>query len=240
MKLTCPLKTVLASLAAACVLTLTAHGQMINVLNASFEDPTLGAGQFTGYTPFGGVSNDMPDWTPVTSGGVQITGIQNATGTYTSGVDGSNFAYTNSSTPFYQVLSTDVGAGVYTLQVDLGERTGTTVVGGVFGLYTASGGNLGPALTLGTETVLGATLTPGAFTNETLTVVVAPGDPNIGQSLAIGLSGVNDISNDNADFDNVRLNFTPIPEPSTYALMLGALLPLGLLYRRGMVRATAA
>jgi len=218
----------------------TAHAQVIdvNVNNGGFENPTL-AGPY-GYIGEGAGANTpgypIPDWTATS----ESMGVQNGEGYY--GDNGSapyeyNFGWDDSTANFYQVLSgsgSTIEAGTYMLTVALGTRAGGPTAGAVLSLYTASGSSLGTLLN--TTGVVGAVATgTGTFTDYTLTYNVLAGNPDIGDTIAISLAGGNEkgitgIGND--DFDNVRLTFDAIPEPCTYAMMLGGLVLLGFCVRR--------
>jgi hypothetical protein len=245
-KLSTLLKPVLW-LAAGALFTLgtTAHAQIsVAVQNSGFETPVLSApGSYIGEGA--GTSTPgypMPGWVAT----VDQIGVQNGLtgglyGGYGSGLQGSNFGWDDNTAPFYQILSgtgSTIEPGKYTLTVALGTRPGGPTAGAVLSLYTASGSSLGSVIT--TTGIVGATaLGTGTFTDYTLTLNVNSSSPLIGDTLAIVLAGGNLKGNTgigNDDFDNVRLVYE-VPEPSTYAMLLGGLGALFFIGRRRALRA---
>jgi hypothetical protein len=239
------LRSSFTALALSLAAVFSAHAQIINVNvnNSGFENPSLpNSGQYIGEGA--GTSTPgypIPDWT-VTS---NVEGVQNGEGIYGdngSAPYGYNFGWDDGTANFYQVLSgsgSTIETGTYTLTVALGTRSGGPTAGSSLSLFTASGSSLGTLLKT-TGTVGAVTSGTGTFTDYTLTYDVAVGNPYIGDTIAISLAGGNFKSGTgvgNDDFDNVRLTFDPIPEPSTYALMVGGMLMLGYLVRRRVVRA---
>jgi hypothetical protein len=246
-------QTSLAALLVFAAISLSAHAQTI--VDPSFESAYLpNAGDYTGedHQPANGYGsgpgesnttqdNPIPGWTvTVAQSGIQNGLVSSLYDGANSGLVGTNFAYNDGTAPFYQVLSgpgSTFEAGTYTLTVAVGTRPDVETAGAVLSLYTASGSSLGTDIK--NDDVAGVSSYTGTFTDETLTLTVNSGDSEIGQTIAIALAGGNNKGLDNDDFDNVRLTFDPIPEPSTYAMMLGGALMLGLMVRRRVVRADA-
>jgi hypothetical protein len=88
--------------------------------------------------------------------------------------------------------------------------------------------------TIASTVVSGSTInaqTVGDFTDYSVTFDTLSGHnaASVGQDLTLAL---NVDSNSSLQFDNARLTVTTVPEPSTYAMMLGALAFLGLCVRR--------
>ena len=206
-----------ATIAAVAVAMAIAMGiglraESITIQNFSFEDPALASGEFTTY---GGPDNTIPDWT-----NPNIAGVQHYTADqYTSVPDGVNGAFNDSTIPISQILSAPLEVGTYTLTIASGWRNGKNYDGGTFGLYTAGG------MQLATQD-FAQPVTQGTFTDATLTLTVLPTNAFLGQDLQIEITGdLNPLPNGTMDFDDVRLDFVaaPIPEPSTYAMLIGGM-----------------
>jgi hypothetical protein len=205
------------------------RAESITIQNFSFEDPTLSTDEFT---PYGSnYPNQIPDWNSANgNAGVQHMSTptdlnpNNGQYDYVSIPDGVNAVFNDSGAPITQDLSATLLAGEYTMTVDVGWRNGHGFDSSSnFGLYTSTGTFLD-----------GITVTPpalqGAFQQESFTFDVAPTNANLGQGLMVELDGA-------ADYDDVRLDFTAAPEPSTYALMgmgVALLAGVGFARRRAM------
>jgi hypothetical protein len=147
--------------------------------------------------------------------------------------------------------SAEVGtlqSGTYTLNVAVGARAGANWNDILYGIAlvgsptsTGGAGTTGGTI-LGTEAttvMMPPTSPPGSnITDLTYTFVVPEGDPLIGTPYAIRITGTNlgtqagvpntdpnNLTFVQANFDNVRLDLGPVPEPSALALLaLGGLL----------------
>ena len=188
-----------------------AWGTPLTVLNPSFEYPALSpaAWNFT-----------ISDWVQSGQSGVWYPGAG-----YFNGLppDGNQVAYLNGAgTVISQTLTATplLPNATYTLQVDLGSRLdtypfppGTTVA-----LY--AGNNL-----LVSDSP--SAPTQGYWKTDTVTFTSTSITPGIGQNLKIVLTS----AGTQADFDNVRLNYVPLPP--TVLLLGSGLAGLGLLrFRR--------
>jgi hypothetical protein len=195
----------------------------ITIQNFSFENPTLASGAFTDY---GAEPNTILGWTNPNMAGVQHYSPDQ----YASVPDGVNGAFSDSTTPIAQILSAPLEVGTYTLTIAGGWRNGKNYDGGTFGLYTAGGTQLA------TQDFVAPTI-QGTFVDSTLTFTVLPTNAFLSQDLQIEMAGrLTDLSNGTMDFDNVRLNFAAVPEPSTYAMIIGGMsLLLGLARVRPLV-----
>lgn len=144
-----------------------------------------------------------------------------------------------------QILSTSIAANTsYTLQVEIGNITTGTSASGTFPLLGFPGYRIA-LLADGVEFAAdenGLTfndIPEGEFRTATLNYVTGASDSEIGATLGIRLVNLNDTTNTpsgndiEVDFDNVRLDATPIPEPAMMAMMIGAMnLMLAVMRRR--------
>lgn len=197
--------------------SLQALGAPVAIVNHSFEADDIAAGSFT--------SGSITGWT---NGGFGL--IDRNSGSFaaalepTPDTDGEQVAWSNSGTLF-QVLPTNVAPNtIYTLSVDVGDRTDT-------------GFAVGPIL-LGVGGAFGTNLLPGAIINNT-PVTNTGANPNdgwqtwvttftTGNTLAATGALRIDLSSfgTQAIIDNVRLDAQPvIPTPAALGaglVMLGA------------------
>ena len=189
----------------------------ISVLNPSFEQPS--------HAP-GGNTNGAPGWT--------VSGPSNA-GTFfptasrypVSGgpTDGNNVAFSNGQT-ISQVLGDVVEAlNLYTLQVDVGDRSDATFHG--FDVELLRGGNL-----LGSVDESTLTVPDGGFATATIEYFATGNDINLGQNFEIRLTSDGPQTN----FDNVRLTAVQTPEPATLALWGVIAVVAFTCYRRTRIR----
>jgi hypothetical protein len=237
----------LAALLVFIALSVSAHAQ--TVLDPSFEaynSDLSSPGSYTGegsYPAGTTPGNPIPDWTLTSDqAGIQNGQTSGLYGGADSGLVGNDFAYDDGTAYFYQVLSgagSTIEAGTYTLTVALGQRPDQPDAGGIISLANAAD----LSAPLATSGIVGATSDgAGTFTDYSIQLVVPTGSALLGDTLAIELAGANAKGQDgnpgNDDFDNVRLDFAAAPEPSTYAMMIGGALMLGLAMRRRIVRAS--
>jgi hypothetical protein len=188
-----------------------ARGDLLDVINPSFENPVLMPGAYTPYTK--DAAQTIPGWK--SAGG--WNGVQNTIGSYDSVPDGANFAF-NDGGDISQIVGA-LQAGTYKLTVAIGSRPhGTGFAGGAIQLLAG-------------DTVLKSfSLTEpksGTFQDESLTYVAAASDPKLRSPLIIKLvsdgkggSG----GNGSVDFDNVRLDFSAessTPMTSIHSVVVG-------------------
>jgi hypothetical protein len=220
--------------AASIAAGLTAHAEPITVQNHSFEDPvtadyTLVGGGLTGWNSSG------PNTYVVKNGGLV---------SYTTGVDGNQALffepYADRNVMVWQNTGATFAAGTYTLTVNVGMGTGFADFGedasAEFQLLAYDGSynyNLGVAATTIPAAQLKAS--PGNLGTYTYTLALTGSESFIGDTVAIVLKADKNTSTfQNVSYDNVRLNFTPIPEPSSVAMLLGGIGALTLLRRRSV------
>jgi hypothetical protein len=204
-----------------------AMGGAIPITDAGFEtlqtsatDPTpftLGSGDFTG--GFGNTAvyhvngsqyaaAFVPGW--ISSGGDQDVGVFNPTGQgILSGQGGNNTAFVNGITgepnSISQSLPATLEPGTYVLSVSVGHRSDLADPQPVIQLDGA-----------GTATFSSSPVVPpGSFATFTHTYVIDPGNPGLNLPLGITLGNAVNAQNAQINFDDVSLDFTPLPEPAT-------------------------
>jgi len=211
------MKTTLATLLALALLAASANAAAITVTNHGFEDPV--------YAP--GVSGfNHPGWTDL-NGGNAGTG-RTTTAQYPSGIpEGVNYAWFNQAKDTLgQTLAATLQADTtYTLTVATGWRTDLPGLGYTnypgYRIELWAGGTM---LGFDADTTRGGTGTgPAAGTWKDVTVTyTSPSSVTPSQALEIRLLAGNAVNGGTAiqtNYDNVRLDATPIPEPASLALM---------------------
>ena len=206
-----PFKIGLALVACSFAAASSNAATMITILNHSFEDATNTSWQ---------IESNGSTAIKTTSGVIASA----AHDTPPDGSDTINHSNGQSSHQAYQVLGATLTANTtYTLTVDVGDRTDLDPGG--------------PVLRLGTGTTYGANLLAGTVVSDTtpvngagasdgwetwITTFTTGATPTgLGDALRVELR--NDATTQ-ALFDNVRLDASPVPEPSTTALLgLGGL-----------------
>jgi len=209
----------------------------IAVQNFSFETPVtadyIGVGQFAG-------TNSLANYGWNISGANTYLVKNGGLVSYTSGVVGNQSLFfepfADGDVMVWQNLGENFAAGTYNLSVNVGMGSGFAVNGELataeFQLLSYDGAynyNLGVAAT----SVLVKNY-QGALTTFNYTLTLNGTESFIGQEIAVVLRGLkNGSTNQNVSYDNVQLTYVAaIPEPSTYALVLGGLATLLLIRRR--------
>lgn len=213
-------------LSALAVLAAPVWADPVEISNHSFEEPDLTAGGDTwsdanlDWGDDDGASNDqftefIPDFS---ADGEQHTGVNNSDTDENGVID-----------PIMQDLAATYDPNtIYTLTVGVGNRDGFTSEGNesLLQLADASTGNI-----LAEETVDASMIAVGTFEDRSLVYTTGASGEPIGNNIRI-LLGVGDPAGGRAHFDNVRLDATVIPEPSSVALMILAGLGLIMVTRR--------
>ena len=214
------LRKMLVGIAVAACATFTVSTALatpIFVDNFSFE--TLPAGglpnpcgtgcSFSQLTP-------IPGWANTGDSGQFQPGVQASNFTFFNSVpDGITVAYANAGIISQTVAPTVVHNTVYTLQVDQGQRNDLGAAGTI-------------ELVIGGTPILatGIAPSPGNFSTFTATYTGLPGD--VGDPITIRLTSFSA----QGDWDNVRLDATLVPEPSTLWLFGAGVAGLAVLWRR--------
>jgi len=222
-----------ASLAALTILANNASAISISIPNFSFENPDLGAS---------GAVATIDDWTDP-SGCCDGVFVSPGYGQDAAPTDGDQIAFLNVDVgQIFQTLSTDYQANTdYTIQLDISARTGPAATDILVALYhgTISGvGDLNASNTVastvldGTDGVVADTFNTFSLSATAAEVSAVSG---VGQPIGLGFFGNGGGTSGNSDFDldNIRLDGTLIPEPSTFALAGLGLLGLLGFTRRG-------
>lgn len=233
-----PYKTVALSLAAGLAVA-TAQASSVTVNNFSFESQAVSPGGALVTTP-----NGPTGWSGfrVGSGGNSDIGLGrpgtefSVANPLAAPADGNNYLWLNDFngdgsqfTGIYQDMGALLANTTYTLTIAIGNRGDTPPNGqatwspGVISLVNGADN---------TGTVLATTTgLPGSVDSwQDFTVSFTTG-ASVAGDLSI-LLAVQDAPAIQADFDNVRLDATPVPEPSTYALVLGGLTLFPLVRRK--------
>jgi hypothetical protein len=217
-------------------LTLSAEADLLVITNPSFEDPVTNGGTFSGAT------NSAPaGWTVYNTGATsseRYFGVWNPSTTNT--FPGGAPAGVNVGVIFLENTTNLAEAGLqqtlgdtlqlnttYTLTIEVGNFADDNATDS-FDFAGFPGYRID--LMAGSNTLASDlnTLTPGEGIFETSVVSFTTGSSHTdaGQALAIRLVNLNGPGIE-VNYDDVRLDASPVPEPSTTALLLGA---VGLIY----------
>jgi hypothetical protein len=205
----------------------SAQAAPIPVTNFSFETP---GGNFA-------VNNNptvLPGWTvnsPSYYGNQTIVGqFANPGNSEGSAYLFMNLDFTSSATTTSDPVTTIANNTIYKLTVALGNHNQTGAYGdpGDMTISLLANNVLVPGATL---TILNGTIPNGYFQDYNIGFTTGNADLLFGENLTIQL-GTASGGQTQASFDNVRLDATEVPEPSTYAMMLGGLAVLAFSVRR--------
>ena len=222
------ISSALLALAALAVLVAPSLADPVAISNHSFETPDLTAGGNTwsdinlDWGDDAGASNDqftefIPDFA---SDGEQHVGVNNSDADMSGAID-----------PLMQDLAATYNAlTTYTLTVGVGNRNDDFTPDGNETLIQLADASTGNILA---ESIVDASLIPdGTFEDRSLVYTTGQSGDPIGNNIRIIL-GVTGPDVGRGHFDNVRLDATVIPEPSSVVLMVLGGLGLFLAARRG-------
>ncbi|OYY95515.1 MAG: hypothetical protein B7Y41_03160 [Hydrogenophilales bacterium 28-61-23] len=189
--------------------SLSANAAPVSITNHSFESTVLADG-------INGVG--IVGW--INSTGGAFNPRIGPTGHFTNPIpDGNNTAWLNGGGATQTLISTLLTANTaYTLMVEVGDRRDNVFPGYQVALLAGN-------------TVLASesSLQPNdGFLTSTVNYTALAGNPLLGTALTIRLTA----NGTQVNFDNVRLDVSPVPEPETYALMLAGLGLVGFAARR--------
>ena len=144
--------------------------------------------------------------------------------------NGSVAAYSNTpNNTLYQILdSHSIAEGSYSFQIDVGHSNGNAFLGLNLSLFAVN--DTDPAIGLGNFVATD----PGNNSVYTFAVPIniGAGSAAIGRNFQLNMNSGNEAGGIQVTADNVRADFTAVPEPSTYALALGGVALLGYGMRR--------
>jgi hypothetical protein len=209
--------TFLAGLVGALSFAGNADGDVVTVLNPGFETAVLGEGTSTA---------TVADWftfgTPVTV--MNPSTVQFPGGATTEGL---NAAMLAPAGLLVQNLSSVLQFGTYTVEFDLGNRLDADYAGMQF-VFKAGGVGMLPASSL--------IPTPGDGLFQTATVTFSATPTNVNGGFVGGALRIEFLTPSTGSgftaLDNVRINFTAIPEPSAAGLAGLALVAATVVGRR--------
>lgn len=211
----------------------SSHGQVIiniPINNASFEAQVLPNGGTNSYT-----NNSVTGWTidgtTPYSAGVQHWTTSNFTTTnpLPSPADGNNSLYVGKLATVYQDVGLLMANTTYTLTLAVGNRLESGSQGG--GIFQLINGTTDLDTVLATSVV--STPVPGSFNAQAISFTTGA---NVAGDLVIALKHTVSVGgNSNVEFDNLILT-AEIPEPSTWALLLGGLIVMGFTLRWRCIR----
>ncbi len=214
--------------AGAVALAAPSTAVVIAVNNASFETLPAGGLPFAGCGTGCSYSIDaVPGWINSGNSGQFQPGSSSGNFAYFNYVpDGLTVAYSNGGPISQTVAATAVAGRTYTLLVDFGVRNDIGNPGSV-------------ALVVNGVSTLASGLLPasGTWSTYTATYTALAGDAGGAISVALDTPG------SQGDFDNVRLSddsVAGVPEPATWALMIGGLAGVGIAARRRRAGVVAA
>jgi hypothetical protein len=193
-------------------LTYAPSGALTNYLNWTSN---AGTSQIGSAQIYAANANGYPTGTTATNGSHTEAYIANPSGAY-------NFI----STPILNASDSAVNlvaGATYTLSLDVGARSGTTM--NTLGIDLLAGSTvLDPSVTIGsnsyTDEVTASQLTGGQFTNFSFTI---PASALVGDSGALSIQLTNVNSNgQQVNISNIEVAET-VPEPGTWAMLLGGL-----------------
>jgi hypothetical protein len=202
----------------------TANAASLSIVNAGFEEPITGEGDFS--------INVLPGWTlydpsnltsATIAGGEPIYGAYNPTADFyvNEAPGGINVGYVYLTYPagsgvvgISQILTSVLTANTkYTLQVEIGNIppvNGFSSLGGFpgYAIQLLAGGNLL------NQDFNKLSITEGSFVTSSISYITSANNSNLGKPLEIRLLNLLQSDGIEVNFDNVRLDATQVPEPS--------------------------
>lgn len=225
-----PIKSIIALVAFNVCCFSSGNAALLTVTNHSFETDVVADGDFDASTTSGPAGWDVYN-TAATDGFRQFGTLNPSAAQFDSVPDGSNVGLVFLRTAgigeagLQQTLSDTLLLNTtYTLTVEVGNfRDGDA--GDPFDFNGFPGYRV-DLLADGNPTPLASdlnSLTPseGIFQTSIVSFTTGSSHPDAGQALAIRLVNLNGTGIE-VNFDDVRLDASPVPEPSTTALLLGA------------------
>lgn len=200
----------------------------VTLFTDSFESPVLTSDDtFT--------SGNMPNWTKTGGAGnfgVERLATSHFNNPYPRATDGQQVAYSNGGgQTFTQSMSFTLQANTqYTLSLDIGDRNDTNFTGYVLQLFAGS-----TQLAIDNNSV---PVPDGGWATSTITYTSSASDPLVGQTVKIQFQSLGIVSQTGEAgaqtvYDNLKLTAIAVPEPATWALLLGGAGALLVFNRRG-------
>lgn len=186
----------------------SAYASQVSINNYSFEHTVLADG-----------ANNVGIYGWINTTGGAFNPIIGPGGSFSNPVpDGSNTAWLNSGSAI-QTLAINLTANTsYTLMAEVGDRKDSIFPGYRVGLFAGT-----------TLLASDSLLQPNdGFLTSVVTYTALPDDPSLGKALTIELRA-NGIQ---VNFDNIRLDASPVPIPASFALFSTGLGLMGFAVRR--------
>jgi hypothetical protein len=201
----------------------------IPVPNSSFETPSLAPGAYT-FFPQGSGENSSGDWVQShTAAAGAVNNTNGAFGAQPSGVDGTNVGWLVNRQSIWQDLTDIFQVGQsYTLTVDVALRADMAgSPNDTLRLILFGGRNGLSPYVAGYVDFLSQDLSTTAMTDCTVTIpAVQSTDAWANQKVGIWIYNTVGSGGTGYWLDNVRLTTTTVPEPSSIALVVSALIGL--------------
>ena len=178
------------------------------LINASFEDPAEGAGQFT-------TGVQIPGWDTQSGHPYGVWHIPYG-GAFSGGApDGLQIGYCDAGS-MAQTATDVIGVGTNSISALAGRREDFSAGGFTMELWAggveANGGVTGGQL-LASVTYDYTQFAPDSWTLETASYVAAANDPNLGKAITVEF--VRTALSHQIDVDNVKVMAAPAPEPAS-------------------------
>jgi hypothetical protein len=201
-----------SALLVALLLPAAASAVSLPIVNAGFENPAVPDSQF--------VHDSPPGWSCSEEEVFDCGTMDLSVADFPLGApEGENVVNLSRGGRIDQVLSSVLTPGTYTLSIQVGQFMNNPL--SPYSVQLLAGGNL-------LAQSSSATPAPGTFQTLSFTFLAGPNHPALGSPLAIAIDLFGDSSVvPQFAADDVRLDYSPVPEPATPILVACGLICLG-------------